>query len=48
MKTVTTLLELAGVFLIVAGVALVHIPAALITAGAGALVLSWRLTGGDA
>lgn len=39
----TTLLEVAGAALIVAGVAFVFWPAALIVAGAGLLAVSWRI-----
>lgn len=54
-QRLTTALELAGGALIVAGVALVFIPAALIVAGVLALTFSWALartspstsTGGD-
>lgn len=38
---VTTAAELAGLGLIVAGVWLMFMPAALIVAGVGALALSW-------
>lgn len=44
MKTVTTVIELVSLALIVAGVALVAVWAALIVAGLGGLLLSWRLT----
>lgn len=47
MKSVTTLLELGGIGLIVAGVAWFSVPVALIVAGVAALVLSWRLSGGE-
>ena len=40
----TTILELAGFGLIVAGVFMVFIPAAFIVAGAGAIVLGWRFS----
>jgi hypothetical protein len=40
----TTLLEITGVALVVAGVALIHIPAAFVVAGAGVLLFAWRLT----
>lgn len=42
LRIVTTLLDLAGVAAIVAGVYLVSLPAALIVAGIGALAISWR------
>ncbi len=41
---VTTALDLMGMALVVAGVALIFVPAAVILAGAGLLVLSWRLS----
>lgn len=41
-RILTTSLDLAGVSAIVAGVYLVSLPAALIVAGIGALVISWR------
>lgn len=41
-KWLTTALDLAGAMLIVAGVALVWMPAAFIVAGAGLLLISWR------
>lgn len=43
MRRLTTALDVSGLALIVAGVALWSIAAALIVAGAAALVLSWRL-----
>lgn len=45
MRTVTTLLDIGGVGLVVAGVALlVSVPAALVVAGIAVLLLSWRLS----
>lgn len=43
MRRLTTALDLSGLALIVAGVALWSVAAALVVAGAGCLVLSWRL-----
>ena len=40
----TTVLDLAGLALIVTGVSLVFVPAAVILAGAGLLVVSWRVS----
>lgn len=40
----STLLDALGAALIVAGLALVSIPAAMVTAGAALLVMSWRLS----
>lgn len=40
----TTLLEVTGVALVVAGVAFYSIPAALIAAGAAVLLGCWRLS----
>lgn len=37
------LLDLVAVALVVAGVALIYVPAAFITAGAALIVVSWRL-----
>lgn len=39
---VTTALDVLGACLVVAGVALVSIPAAFVVAGAGVLAASWR------
>lgn len=44
MRKLTTVLDLAGAGLVVAGVALVYVPAAFVVAGAGVLLVSWRLT----
>ncbi len=41
-KLVTTALDLAGAGLIVAGIALVWVPAAFVAAGVGLLLISWR------
>lgn len=41
-KQLTTALDVAGAALIVAGIALVWVPAAFIVAGAGLLLISWR------
>lgn len=41
-RILTTLLDLAGASAIVAGVALIYIPAALIVAGLAVLAISWR------
>lgn len=41
-KWLTTALDICGAALIVAGVALVWVPAACVVAGAGLLVISWR------
>lgn len=41
-KQLTTALDVAGAVLIVAGIALVWVPAAFIVAGAGLLLISWR------
>lgn len=38
----TTLLDIAGAVAIVAGVALIYVPAALIVGGLAALAISWR------
>ena len=43
----STLVELAGCLLVIAGVGLVSVPAALVVAGVLVLVVSW-LNGGDA
>lgn len=43
MRVVTTVLDLAGAALVVAGVAVVWWPAALVVGGVGCLVASWRL-----
>lgn len=40
----TTLLELAGIALIVAGIALISVSAALVVAGVALLTISWRAT----
>ena len=40
----TTVLELVGLSLIVAGVALIYVPAAFIVAGAGLILISGRVT----
>ena len=39
---VSTVLDIAGATLIIAGVALVSIPASLVIAGAALLAISWR------
>ncbi len=39
----TTLLDLAAAALVVAGVAMIYVPAALIVAGAALCAVSWRL-----
>ncbi|MHA7292617.1 hypothetical protein [Arthrobacter sp. HLT1-21] len=39
----TTILDLLGVTLIVAGVVLIYVPAAFLVAGAGCLAVSWRV-----
>lgn len=44
MKALTTVLDLLGSALIVAGLAILSVPAAVILAGAGVLFASWRLT----
>lgn len=45
MRTITTLLDLTGAALVVAGVGLlVSWPAALVVAGVAMIVLSWRLS----
>lgn len=44
----TTVLDLAGVALVVAGVAMVCVPAALVVAGLGLLAASWSTTRGGA
>lgn len=41
-KHLTTALDVAGSALIVAGVSLIWIPAAVILAGVGLLLISWR------
>lgn len=41
-KWLTTALDLCGASLIVAGVALIWVPAAFLVAGAGLLLISWR------
>lgn len=41
-SVVTSLLDLAGIGLVVAGVAMVFVPAAVVIAGAALLVMSWR------
>ena len=43
MGIVTTLLDLLGLALIVASIALIYLPAAGIIAGAGLIIISWRL-----
>lgn len=43
MRKLTTVLDLLGLALVVAGVALLSVPVAFIVAGAVLLVLSWRL-----
>lgn len=40
----STVLDLAGATLIIAGMALVSIPAALIIAGAALLAISWKVS----
>lgn len=42
MRRVTTLMDVLGVALIVAGVAVVFWPAALVVAGVAVLVASWQ------
>jgi len=42
--TVSTVLDLVGGSALVVGVALLNVPAALITLGVLCLVVSWRLT----
>jgi len=42
-EAATTLLEIVGIAAVVTGVALIFIPAAFITAGLGAVLLSWSL-----
>lgn len=42
MRRVTTLMDVLGVGLIVAGVAVVFWPAALVVAGVAVLVASWQ------
>lgn len=44
MRHLTTVIELVSLALIVAGVALVAVWAALIVAGVGGLALSWRMS----
>lgn len=41
-KYFTTALDVVGASLIVAGVALVWVPAAVVLAGTGLLLISWR------
>jgi hypothetical protein len=43
-EAVTTALELGGILLICGGVAAIYWPAAVILAGVGAIVTSWRLS----
>jgi len=43
-EILTTLAELAGAALIVAGIACISIPAALVAAGVGCIILSWSVT----
>jgi len=43
-KALTTVLDLLGSGLVVAGLAMLFLPAAVIFAGAGVLFVSWRLT----
>lgn len=40
----TTVLDVLGVALVVAGVALFSVPAALVVAGAALLAVSWRMS----
>lgn len=44
MRKLTTVLDVLGLALVVAGVSLWSLAAALIVAGAACLVLSWRVT----
>lgn len=44
MRRLTTALDLLGLALVVAGVAMLSVAAAFIVAGAGCLLVSWRLT----
>ena len=44
MRYLTTVLDVAGAALLIAGVALVFVPAALVVAGVLALAASYRLT----
>ncbi|MHA7275358.1 hypothetical protein ACX80O_02325 [Arthrobacter sp. Hz1] len=39
----TTILDLLGVALIVAGFVLIYVPAAFLVAGVGCLAVSWRV-----
>lgn len=43
-EIITTIAELVGAALIVAGVACISIPAALVAAGVGCIILSWSVT----
>ena len=43
-EAVTTALDLVGLVLICGGIAAIFWPAALMTAGAGLIVASWRAT----
>lgn len=43
-ENVTTALDVVGSVLVVVGVALIYWPAAVILAGIGVLIMSWRLT----
>jgi uncharacterized membrane protein len=47
MKTLTTLGEIAGVLLIAAGAALIFVPAGLIVAGVGAVLVCELLDKGE-
>ncbi|WP_181036360.1 hypothetical protein [Arthrobacter sp. B1805] len=41
-QAITTVLDLCGIALLVAGIALIYIPAAFLAAGMGLLAISWR------
>ena len=43
MRVLTTILDVAGAALVVAGVALIFVPAALIVAGVLTVAVSWRV-----
>lgn len=44
MSKLTTVLDLAGIVAVTTGVALIAVPAGVITGGVLLLVLSWRLS----
>ena len=44
MRALTTALDLIGAAAVVAGVALVFVPAAVMLGGVALLLISWRLT----